>query len=236
MTCRNRGKEIEKTETVCQNCGSIVDNSAIGEEKTDDQKAIRQRKVTLSWLTWICVIIGGACLVILLLIVMGLKNGSAEFTEKLQTLQDSSDELTGRVTALEDDIRSQITEQAKKENELKVTQQPTDSEIVMDERQNVWIFTAAAIGSNPTFNWQKFNENTNSWENIDISLGAACGFTTEESNIVNGRQSKLLANIVDYEYFGQYRCEITDSYGQSLISAAAQLSERLPEQTESKQE
>ena len=58
----------------------------------------------------------------------------------------------------------------------------------------------------------------------------ACGFTTEESNIVGGRQCKLLANEIDNSYFGLYRCEVTDAYGQNIISAEAKLSEKIPEQ------
>lgn len=229
MTCKYCGKEIEENGTLCKNCGRAVDEAESNETIRREER-VKPKKTVSTWLAILCIGIGAACLAVLVNLVFGLRSGSAEFSEKLQTLQNSSDELAGRVADLEDDLRTQIEDRAKKENELKLAQQPTDSDIVVDERQNVWIFTVAATGSNPNFVWQRFNTTENKWESINFGLGPACGFTTEESNIVGGRQCKLLANEIDNSYFGLYRCEVTDTYGQTIISAEAKLAEKIPEQ------
>ena len=171
-------------------------------------------------------ILTAACallLVINLFVSIGTKNKVADMYQdmlsQLYQIQNSEETVLSKLDSVDStvsDVGSTLQEQEQSRN-ITITKQPTEASTYIgrgsaeDDVQNALLFSCEATGMNLSFVWQRYDDSSGSW--IDIQFDPNNNETYGLHLYNTSTRSELSAHDLKAAGFGTYRCKVVDQTG-----------------------
>ena len=107
------------------------------------------------------------------------------------------------------------------ESSIMIIKDPTDESLSETIEPGSTLFSLHAKGEDLVFQWQRWNDASEAWEDVDTDL-----FDAAEEKTPEYTESKLILKKNDDRIFGRFRCVVSNANGDQAESGEAALSKK----------
>lgn len=176
----------------------------------------------------LCVLLCLFCLISIGSLRKSVETLGTSVNQRMDSLERSNSQLMDRITAVEAIVNStQSTVSGEVASRyIQISKQPSSVSTYVG-RTDALIFSVKAEGNNMTMTWQKYDEVSGEWINVNFDIDGLCpeyGIRLYD-DAAHGT-TEVWAKNVTLKAYGTYRCLITDTSGSKVYSDSVILSER----------